>query len=236
MPLLPLLPVSDEPQTIPPVLHRIWVGPTDDIPAWVKASWARWDRWLDERSRFDWTVHTWTNESVQALGPMRKAAEVADAYGLPPRGKADLLRVVATSLFGGWYMDADVVLLRSLDDLTLNPEVTVWTTSHPESFEQQVLWNGGFGAGPRSEYMASILAFAQRKLERGVTNEHFLAGPRAYRAFLPDYAITEWDFQFEATARERRIMGSGGEFDLDSMRKTYLARLKHVGPTLLEES
>lgn len=224
-PRLPTLPIG-EPAPIPPVLHRIWVG--GEPPAWVIDSWIRWNTFL-EQSRHDWEIISWTDFSIEDT-PLEHIAAVADFYELPPRGKADLLRVVAASLYGGWYMDADVVPLRSLDDLTNNPDVTVWTTSHAESYDQQVLWNGGFGVGPSSEYMAEILAFAQRKLERGVKNEHFLAGPRAYRTFLPAHAVTEWDFQFEATAQERRIMASGGEFDLVDMRRAYPARLKHVGP------
>lgn len=221
---LPNLPVED-PSPIPPILHRIWVG--GEAPEWVKASWRRQDEFL-EKSDFDWWIVTYTDESMPP--PVRRAAEVADFYELPHRGKADLMRAVAVSIWGGFYFDADVVPLRSLDDLVHNPDVTVWTTSHAESYDQQVLWNGGFGAGPRSAYMAEIVSFAQHKLERGVKNEHFLAGPRAYRTFLPSHAITEWDFQFEATAQERRIMAAGGEFDLADMRRAYPARLKHVGP------
>lgn len=227
MPRLPSLPIGEQ-TTIPPFLHRIWVGPDDAVPAWVRASWARWDRFL-EQSKFDWNTFEWTNQSIKGT-PLERIAAIADAHGLPPRGKADLLRVVATSLYGGFYMDADVVPLRSLDDLVFNTEIPVWTTSHRESLGQQVLWNGGFGVYERSQYMAEILEFTQHKLERGVTNEHFLAGPRAYRTFLPRNAMTEWDFQFEASAAERRIMAAGGEFDYDEMRRKYPARLKHVGP------
>jgi hypothetical protein len=222
---LPSLPVDDEPGFIPPILHRIWVG--GEAPAWVRASWERQDEAI-ARSVHDWWVVTYTDDEMPA--PLKRVAEVADHYGLPPRGKADLLRVTAVGLWGGFYLDADVVILRSLDDLIRNDDISVWTTSHSESYDQQVLWNGGFAAAPHSEYMAEILAFAQRKLERGVTNEHFLAGPRAYRTFLPREAITEWNFQFEATAAERRIMAAGGEFDLTEMRRAYPARLKHVGP------
>ena len=224
-PRLPLLPIDENDTLIPPALHRIWVG--GKPPAWVRASWERQDRFFAQ-SAHDWWIVTYTDGNMPR--PLAKAAEVADFYGLPPRGKADLMRVVAVSLWGGFYLDADVVPLRSLDDLVRNPEVRVWTTSHAESREQQVLWNGGFAAHPHSAYMADILAFAQRKLERGVTNEHFLAGPRAYRSFLPAYAVTEWDFQFEASSEERRTMASGGEFDLDALRAKYPARLKHIGP------
>jgi hypothetical protein len=227
---LPSLPVDEHEVGIPKVLHRIWVG--GPIPAWVQASWDRQDRSLAV-AHDGWQVWTYTDETLVHLpGIFQHVAEVADAYGLPPRGKADLLRVAAVGLHGGFYLDADVVILRSLDDIFENSGVSTWTTSHAESYDQQVLWNGGFAATRFSPYMAEIMAFAQHKLERGVTNEHFLAGPRAYRTFLPTgpTSITEWNFQFEATAAERRIMAAGGEFDLVDMRRAYPARLKHVGP------
>lgn len=223
---LPPLPVSVETSGIPPILHRIWVG--GEPPSWVLDSWIRWNDFLAE-SEHDWEIISWTDSSIEGT-PLERIAAIADHYELPPRGKADLLRVVAVSLYGGFYMDADVVPLRSLDDLVLNSEISVWTTSHIESLEQRVLWNGGFGASVRNEYMARILEFAQQGLDRGVKNEHFLAGPRAYRLFLPENAITEWDFQFEASAKERRAMALGGELNYDDMRKKYPARLKHVGP------
>jgi hypothetical protein len=227
---LPSLPVCTHGYGIPSILHRIWVG--GPVPAWVQASWRRQEQALS-KSAHPWDLWVYTDETLPTLpGIFHHVSEVADAYKLPPRGKADLLRVAAVGLYGGLYLDADVVILRSLDDLFHNPKVETWTTSHSESYDQQVLWNGGFAAAPHSDYMAEIMAFAQRKLERGVTNEHFLAGPRAYRTFLPTgpTSITEWNFQFEATAAERRIMAAGGEFDLVDMRRAYPARLKHVGP------
>ncbi|QGZ16799.1 glycosyltransferase [Microbacterium phage Dewdrop] len=225
-PKLPLLPVKATGNGIPPVLHRIWVG--GEPPAWVIDSWVRWNEFLEE-SVHEWEVISWTDFSIQDT-PLERIADIADHYGLPPRGKADLLRVVAVSLYGGFYMDADVVPLRSLDDLIDNPAIPLWTTSHPESREQRVLWNGGFGAQPGSQYLADILEHANRGIQRRVVNEHFLAGPRAYRQYLPEDAITEWDFQFEATAAERRTMAQGGRFNLEELRRKYPARLKHIGP------
>lgn len=235
-PKLPSLPVLFEPrgEGIPPVLHRIWVGPSNDVPYWVSASWRRWDRFLG-KSQFDWTTFEWTNQSIKGT-PLAAVAEVARHYDLPPRGQADLLRVVAGALYGGFYMDADVVPLRSLDDLVLREDVPLWTTSHAESRTQGVLWNGGWGAEKFSPYLADILANAQRGLLRGVKNEHFLAGPRAYRDFLPEGALTEWNFQFEASAAERRTMGAGIEFDYDQLRAKYPARVKHIGPVFEGEA
>ena len=227
VPRLPLLPIGPM-KPIPPTLHRIWVGPSDEVPYWVRASWERWDQFLDQ-SVHTWTTYEWTNSSVRGT-PLERAVRVAEYYDLPPRGQADLLRVMAVSLYGGWYMDADVVPLRSLDDMTSHPHVSGWTTSHAESREQKVLWNGGFGFGRGHAYLARILDFADEGLQRGLKNEHFLAGPRAYRKFLSDDIITEWDFQFEASAEERRIMAAGGEFDYEDLRRKYPARLKHIGP------
>lgn len=225
-PRLPLLPVSPSGEGIPPILHRIWVG--GEPPAWVIDSWMRWNDFLAE-SGHEWEIETWTDFSIEGT-PLERIAAIADHYNLPPRGKADLLRVVAVSLYGGFYMDADVVPLRSLDDLVFKPSIPLWTTSHVESFTQNVLWNGGFGAEASSQYLADILEHADRGLQRRVVNEHFLAGPRAYRRYLPENAVTEWDFQFEASAAERRAMAGRGQLDMDDLRRKYPARLKHIGP------
>lgn len=235
-PKLPSLPAISSATGIPPRLHRIWVGPSDEVPEWVQASWRRWDQFLED-SAFEWQTFEWTNQSVRGT-PLYRAVEVASYYGLPPRGLADLIRVIAVSMYGGFYVDADVVPLRSLDDLVLQHGTALWTCSHAESREQGVLWNGGFGAEPGHPYFADIMYNAQRGLLRGVKNEHFLAGPRIYREALPEdeYTVTEWNFQFEASREERRTMGAGGDFDYEALRAKYPARLKHIGPVFQEAS
>ena len=233
--MIPALPVAPDYAhgVIPARLHRIWVG--GPVPYWVAKSWDRWEDFLDQSSSFEWATYEWTEKSVEGTF-LEKAVKAGRDYDLPPRGVADLMRVLAVGLYGGWYMDADVVPLRSLDDLTEQPGIHGWTCSHPASRTQKVLWNGGFGFSPNHPYMAKIMASAVFGLERGVRNEHFLAGPRAYRAFLKDDILTEWDFDFPASASERRTMGAGGDFDYEELRAKYPARLKHIGPTFEEAS
>lgn len=226
---LPMLPVSAESLTIPPILHRIWVGgPT---PHWVEASWLRWQDHLDANSAFTWQFRYWTEQSIPH-SPLARFWEIGRRLDLPPRGQADLLRVAAVAFYGGFYMDADVVPLREFDDLVYTPGVTGWTTSQPESRTQRVLWNGGFAFGAGHPFLADVYEWAENGFRRGARNEHFLAGPRAYREALKRNhdVLTEWTFSFKASAADRRAMAAGEELDLQQLRELHPEqRITHIG-------
>lgn len=93
---------------IPRVIHQIWLGP--EPPPWYTMETCR-------QANPAWLHVVWTDDN---LPPMvnRKAF---DAFDTSYHAQADVLRYEILFRFGGVYVDADQLCLRSFDDL-LGPD------------------------------------------------------------------------------------------------------------------
>lgn len=225
-----ILPVAEEGlYTVPPVVHQIWVGP--EMPEWVERSWERMDAFLDA-SEHDFEVHRWTEHTLKGT-LLEQLPAVAAHYNLPPRGLADLIRIQAVGLYGGFYFDADIVPLTTIDDIV--GRLDGWIISQPitQTENPRVLYNGAFALPKLSMFASAVTAYAARALERGVRDEHTVAGPQTYRRIwneLGEPVPVEWTLPMRATAAERRIQGIEGEFDMDAVRAARPgARVAHIG-------
>ena len=170
--VLPTLPKS---YMIPKVVHLIWVG--DDLPGWAKIAWQRWHRDLPG----GWDLRRWTNGTVEDHPFLRKVAAIADRYGQPPRGKANLLRLAIVSLYGGIYADTDSALVSPsmLDHLAGGH--APWLAGYAMNEHKLVLDNSCFGFPPGHPMLAEVFAKAQENLVRGINHTHFVSGPRVFR-------------------------------------------------------
>jgi mannosyltransferase OCH1-like enzyme len=222
---MPALPVV-EGATVPPTLHMVWVG--SEPPAWVMASYQRWVDFL-EASPLDWDVRLWTEKSMRDT-PVARSLVIGEAYGLPPRGVADLARLIAVGFYGGLYVDVDMVPLQSFDDMV--GRTGGWLTTLPKHKTQRVLCNGVLMFPAGHPFLSDVIEQAQKALERGNKNEHAIAGPPAYRRAQGRHHDVEvdWTLSFDATIAQRRAM-TAGTIDIDQLREEHpLQRLTHVGP------
>lgn len=89
---------------IPRVIHQIWLGPKR--PPWYTMETCR-------MTNPDWLYVVWTEDNLPPMVNRR----VFDAFGRTYCGKADILRYEVLFRFGGVYVDADQLCLRSFDDL-----------------------------------------------------------------------------------------------------------------------
>lgn len=89
---------------IPRVIHQIWLGP--ERPPWYTMETCR----LENPG---WLHVVWTDENL----PPMVNRKVFDAFGTAYHAKADVLRYEVLSRYGGVYVDADQLCLRSFDDL-----------------------------------------------------------------------------------------------------------------------
>lgn len=159
--------LPDLPQrgAFPPHLHMIWFGKT---PAWVKDSVSRWD---DEARSTGQEVYLWTEENAPLYEQIRERGP-----GLSVRATADFVRLALVYLYGGVYLDVDTIPLR--------PENLVrpfdWIGTKPEG-EGRTLINAHFGMAAGSPFLASVWNLAWQAYDRGLRNDHFIAGPRTWR-------------------------------------------------------
>lgn len=142
---------------IPNILHMIWVG--DRTPP--KYFWDNLNGWKDLMP--NWTFMVWTNEVLteKVIGSQHK--DFLDLLGRCRNGAqmADLLSYFAIERFGGYFMDADVTPIRSLDELDTQGKDVILCHDLPE-----ITWNyistGFFGGVPHHPLFQNLVKNANR--------------------------------------------------------------------------
>lgn len=157
------------------LLHMIWLG--ESMPAWVRASVDRWSAVLPSGMR----LHLWTDQDAPLLDQIR-----AQWPHLSLRAQADLVRIVAVHTHGGVYVDVDTVPLRPYRLMRDDS----WIGAKPEG-EGRTLINAHFGMQAEHPMLARLLERAREAIERGATNDHFIAGPRTWRKVYEELPESE---------------------------------------------
>lgn len=93
---------------IPKIIHIIWLG--SDLPSKYKPFVESWS----EKNN-DWEVILWDDLKVEGIILRnRELYNAANNFGV----KSDILRLELLYLYGGVYVDTDMLCIRSIDDLT----------------------------------------------------------------------------------------------------------------------
>lgn len=218
MSTLPYFPVAAPDGAVPPLLHRIWVG--SPTPEWVSAAWER-----QERALPGCEPYRWDDATVRAHPALGQILATGTEFGLEWRSVCDLLRWAVGALYGGIYLDSDIVVLDP-------PEVVgPWVCSHPESRDQRVMSTGCWGMSKGHPAFAMVYESARATLARGNRNPHFVAGPRPWRAALdahPD--ITKiWGLSFQQSAAEARAQRDG-RLDPTTLTRPPGTHFAHIDP------
>lgn len=173
------MPVDPTPErTIPRHLHMVWVGS-------APPTWARWsaDRWREHLPE-GWDFTLWDEATTRAHPhpAMRALPTLAETGQLPARGVADLVRLWAVSLHGGVYLDLDTLPIRPhLIEELAGSHPHGWLGERPTwTPDNLALTNAHFAAPRHHPFLAAVWERAHEQLCRGVVNEHFVAGPRAF--------------------------------------------------------
>lgn len=93
---------------IPKVIHRIWLGSRRPPLELMESC---------RQANPGWVYALWNEDNLPPLCNR----DVFDSFGSAHHGKADVARYELLHRFGGVYVDADVLSLRSFDDL-LGPD------------------------------------------------------------------------------------------------------------------
>jgi hypothetical protein len=87
------------------IIHTVWTNP----PLSKVASFCL-DRLREINPGYDVRLHT----GAELFGPYREAFLLGTSFEVQ---KADLIRLACLEKFGGWYVDLDMVALRSIEEL-----------------------------------------------------------------------------------------------------------------------
>lgn len=138
---------KSEMQRIPKVIHYCWFG-RKPMPERNRMCIESWKRYCPDYQIIEW------NEENYDLGKNRYMKQAYDAgkYGYVP----DYARIDLLYEYGGIYMDTDVELVRSLDDLLYLNAYT--------SFEEYPTVNFGGGSGSEKGFalLKEILDFREK--------------------------------------------------------------------------
>ena len=127
---------------IPKIIHQLWVGPK---PAPMELM----NTWKD--SHPDWEYMFWNEETLKEHFPngLHNQAQ----YDAMPEwnGKCDIARYEILQKFGGFFLDADCVCLRPLDDYLL--ENDSFSCYENEYIRGQLIAAGYLGCTPKNDLM-----------------------------------------------------------------------------------
>jgi hypothetical protein len=139
------------PTAIPKILHQIWLGP-ERPPLATMASCRQMNP--------GWLYVLWSERNLPPMLNRR----LFDAFGSTYIGKADVLRYEVLFRFGGVYVDADQLCLRSFDDLLLANDEFFAGYQHlanPALDEtergERLVANAVLGAAPRHPIVEHII-------------------------------------------------------------------------------
>ena len=134
---------------IPKILHMVWVGEKEP-PQYFWDNLNGWKALMP-----NWTFMVWTNETITEQGMPKQFLDLLKRCRNGAQ-MADLLGYFAIERYGGYLMDADVIPIRSLDELDTQGKDVILCHDLPE-----ITWNyistGFFGAVPHHQLFKNLV-------------------------------------------------------------------------------
>ena len=222
--------------TVPPVLHQAWVG--GPVPSWVERRRGIVEALCqEEHVRYEWwddtRIRVCPHPVPQAILDLRDRYDISDARTL-----ADMLRMWVVLEQGGMWMDMDIHPLVRLRKMVCRKS---WVSPAEGEDDQPGGWRAGavtqqavFGLRRNSPIARYVLEHAMVKLEEGVRNPHFIAGPRAFfkaEQAHPHEVAHHCRTHYVWSLPQRRA-AELGELDTELLRLRYpQAWFLHVPPS-----
>lgn len=131
---------------IPKILHQMWIGPK-------KAPVKMMDTWRHKNPL--WEYKLWTEETLRQEFPC--GLENQKQFDEMPEwnGKCDIARYEVLRKYGGFFVDADSICLRSLEEFLLNNES--FSCYESEQYRKGLIASGYLGCIPQSRLMEHII-------------------------------------------------------------------------------
>jgi len=125
---------------IPKIIHYIWVG--SEVPEHIQAI-------IDKNNDFftEYEVKIWTENNIPKLNTFAQRAYDEKKWAFV----ADYLRFVLLQKYGGIYLDTDMDVLKSLDDLLGNSFFSGWDRRGKD------VYTGIIGTKAKHPYIDNII-------------------------------------------------------------------------------
>jgi mannosyltransferase OCH1-like enzyme len=125
---------------IPKIIHYIWIG--SEIPNHIQTT-------IDKNSGFftEYEVKIWTEKNMPKLNAFAQRAYDEEKWAFV----SDYLRFIILKQYGGIYLDTDMEVLKSLDNLLENRCFSGWNRRNTH------VYAGIIGAEINNEYIGNIV-------------------------------------------------------------------------------
>jgi mannosyltransferase OCH1-like enzyme len=172
-------------QTIPKIIHQIWIGPNP--PPW---EWINTFRRDFTSQHPDWEYHLWRDEAIQKLEFTNKQLYAQEEQW---SAKADILRYELLYKYGGIYIDADSRWLnqKPLNDLI---QCTNQTAVFAGREDDRLVAAGVIGASPHNLIMDYTIQLIKATYHETRINRKWPAwvsiGPVLFTEAVKGFGIT----------------------------------------------
>lgn len=154
---------------IPNILHMIWVGDVSP-PNYFYENLAIWKQLMP-----DWGFKVWTNEKINELNIDSSYLKLVEKCNNGAQ-KADLLKYYTVYKFGGYYVDADVEPIKSLNEINIdNHDIVI---CHDLEITWEYIAVGFFGASINNPVLKSAIDDMQN-IDLTDKDQHLTTGPGA---------------------------------------------------------
>jgi inositol phosphorylceramide mannosyltransferase catalytic subunit len=127
---------------IPKIIHQIWIGDQSKRPTEMMQTW--------QDMNPDWEYMLWTDDNLPEISNRIQFDAMKELAG-----KADILRYELLKNYGGFFMDADSICTKTLDDFFVdNDSFCCWEN---EYIRTGLMCNGYLAACKDNELMGHII-------------------------------------------------------------------------------
>ena len=163
---------------IPKIIHYVWCG-TKEMPEKDRKYLEGW-----KKLNPDYKIKCWSDKDIDLdKYPLAKQAVKEKRWSLV----SDVLRAYAVYTEGGFYLDTDVELLKSLDELTKYDAVIGWESNY--WFSTAV-----FGAKKHSPWIKKVLErYEHAQPKKKLNTNDFLKAVHAVAVYARDIWPIEQD-------------------------------------------
>ena len=143
---------------IPKIIHQIWIGDQSKRPSNLMQTW--------QNNHPEWEYRLWTESEINDFDLFNRRKY--DAHPMLS-GKADIARYEILFKFGGFFIDADSISIKPMDDLLNNKFIAVYEN---ETHRGSLLANGYFGCVAESRIMFNMINKVRTLDENRMISRH----------------------------------------------------------------
>lgn len=164
------LPLTFAKSKIPKLLHLIWVGPNEKPETF--------DKYVKQWSTLmpSWEIRIWENKDINTK---EFSDDILQKINESTKGaqKADIMRYSIVEKYGGFYMDADMIPIQSLDPLLMLSEDLIICHDIPITWSYiQMAFFGAVKNHPIIKKACDLCL----KVELNTPDIHLKTGPRLF--------------------------------------------------------